>query len=404
MPRVRIPNEGDQRRRVNGRLRISTLARATARRDPGPVAIPRTVVRTIVVAAVAGAAVISAVVVSPVVLTTVATVIPIIYVRPTAIVGSHESRRCVVHPRPAPRIYPSPVTLLVGRPILRHMRGSPYRAVIAIHSPGAVLVEVFVARELRGNVTRRARTIFAQPPGVGPLIEIIPRGQIVNVIGNIVRAGDLNLRASIHEECLASSINPALPGAQRDGGEIPIGINGNAVVAGAQRGKCNIGSIHLDDVAIKIAHAQVDGAGVQLGLHRLVVQIQEGDRGLRAHSECRRPDVQLRTRAIAGPQAVAGSHGPVYGSPAPVRLAARLEGNIALHVIQPGHAHGRVVKRENRLHNHGQQAERHAQAPAKICESNCFLHRSAPSVCLPAYRGSRRAMLVLVPSVEQPGA
>src|SRR5713101_6605806 len=89
--------------------------------------------------------------------------------------------------------------------------------------------------------------------------------------------------------------------------------------------------------------------------------------------------MHLSSRPIACPETVSRSHWPVQGGPAPVRLTARLEGNIALHVIQPGHTCGGIIKREGWPRNHNEQAKREAYAPAEIGKTDRSLHHSAPS-------------------------
>src|SRR5450432_391865 len=89
--------------------------------------------------------------------------------------------------------------------------------------------------------------------------------------------------------------------------------------------------------------------------------------------------MHLGSRYVACPEAVSRSHWPVQGGPAPVRLAARLERNAALHVIQPGHTHWWIIRREGWSHNHSEQAEQQAYPPAETCKTNRCRHHSAPS-------------------------
>src|ERR1700674_796292 len=89
--------------------------------------------------------------------------------------------------------------------------------------------------------------------------------------------------------------------------------------------------------------------------------------------------MHLSSRPISCPETVSRSQWPVQGGPTPVSLAARLEGNFALHIIQPGHTHWWIIKRESRSHNHNEQAEHQAYAPANICKTEGCLHHSAPS-------------------------
>ena len=190
----------------------------------------------------------------------------------------------------------------------------------------------------------------------------------------------MNLGASVHKKRLASASDLPLAVAQGDGGEAAVRINGNAVIAAAEHAKRKVRRIHLEHVvAVKIAHTHIDRSGVQLYLNRVVIQIQVGNRGLPAHANRRGPDMHLSSRAVACPETISRSHGPVDGGPAPVRLAAGLERNLARHVVQPGHTHRWIIKRGGGLRNHNEKAEHQAYAPAEICKTDRCLHHTAPS-------------------------
>src|SRR5882724_718429 len=89
--------------------------------------------------------------------------------------------------------------------------------------------------------------------------------------------------------------------------------------------------------------------------------------------------MHLSSRAVTCPETVSRSHGPVPGGPPPVCLAARLEGDAAFHVIQPGDADWGIIISESWPRNHNKQAERHEDAPAQICKTDRCLHHSTPS-------------------------
>ncbi len=75
-------------------------------------------------------------------------------IRPAAVVKGREAPRGSVHPGPAPRADPIPLTITVRRPARIDRGGCPHFAVIGIIFPRSVLVEIFGANHSRSHVTR----------------------------------------------------------------------------------------------------------------------------------------------------------------------------------------------------------------------------------------------------------
>ncbi len=64
---------------------------------------------------------------------------------PTAIVRNGKAPRRVVHPSPAPRVYPGPMAVAVRGPACGHVRWRPNVAVAWVLMPAAVRIQVFIA-------------------------------------------------------------------------------------------------------------------------------------------------------------------------------------------------------------------------------------------------------------------
>ena len=81
---------------------------------------------------------------------------------PAAIVGGRVSPRCVVHPGPTPGRDPSPLPVVIRRPISSNVGGPPDLAVTGLIRPLAVLVEILIAAHFAGHVTGRRGSVFAE--------------------------------------------------------------------------------------------------------------------------------------------------------------------------------------------------------------------------------------------------
>ncbi len=81
------------------------------------------------------------------------------YVDPASIVRGGEAPGCVVHPGPAPRFLPNPMTVPVGRPIGVDPAGEPHGAVAAHRAPATILIQIGVAHHIVVDVAQRCRAV-----------------------------------------------------------------------------------------------------------------------------------------------------------------------------------------------------------------------------------------------------
>src|SRR6202166_4110170 len=96
--------------------------------------------------------------------------------RPAAVVKRRKTPGCVILPGPTPRRDPGPLSLLVWRPVarLRHVR-HPDFAVCRVVAPGAIGIEVFIARDFARDVACRYRIVFRPIAARDPLVETVER-------------------------------------------------------------------------------------------------------------------------------------------------------------------------------------------------------------------------------------
>ena len=86
----------------------------------------------------------------------------------------------------------------------------------------------------------------------------------------------------------AVCIGLALTFAHDDVGGVAFGIHLKTVFAGFSQGKCEIGGVDLKHLArLKTAHANIQGALIQLQLCNLVVVVDHGEIGFTIHPDQR---------------------------------------------------------------------------------------------------------------------
>src|SRR5579859_1512161 len=263
---------------------------------------------------------------------------------PATIVEGRKAPRRIIHPRPAPRRDPGPVAVAIGRPVNNGNVREPDRAVFRHLAPAAVVVEVFVADHVIGNVAARHRVLFAVIALATPAIEIVVALQIFYVRIQRIGAGENALLARMNRVGRAAAGHFARALGNVDNGGVAGFIDVDAIAAGTQDGKSKVGRIHLDGfLVVEAKHVKIDGAFGDAKLHHSVVQIQERQTGLTGQADHGGTHIEFGTRALVGPEFVAGGHGAIDYSGDPIIGAGGTEGNFSVGVAQTGYAAGRIV-------------------------------------------------------------
>ena len=81
------------------------------------------------------------------------------YIDPTSVVRWCEPPGRIVHPGPAPRFLPNPMTVPVGCPIGVDPAGEPHGAVAAHRAPATILIQIRVAHHIVVDVAQRHRAV-----------------------------------------------------------------------------------------------------------------------------------------------------------------------------------------------------------------------------------------------------
>ena len=108
--------------------------------------------------------------------------------------------------------------------------------------------------------------------------------------------------------------------------------------------ECHVWRVDFINFAFaQFAHAEIDRALRNAHLNRVVVKIQERERGHARHMNGRLSGLHFGASVLIGPKLVADRHRGIGLGRAPVALPAGLEGNRAICVADTRNAGGRIA-------------------------------------------------------------
>src|SRR5262249_47178852 len=113
-----------------------------------------------------------------------------IKIGPAAVMKWRESPRRVIHPGPAPRLSPDPMAIAIRRPIRRDPVWEPDRTIFRNYAPDAVFIQVFIANHLARDIARGGRFILALVTRQAPVIPVVGRVDVSDVIHQRINSGD----------------------------------------------------------------------------------------------------------------------------------------------------------------------------------------------------------------------
>ena len=102
-------------------------------------------------------------------------------VDPAAVVERRKAPRSIINPGPAPRRNPCPVAVAIGCPCHNGGMREPHGAVFGNLAPATVIVEIFVADDVIGNVAAGRGVIFTVIATITPAVKVIFVGEWFNV-------------------------------------------------------------------------------------------------------------------------------------------------------------------------------------------------------------------------------
>src|SRR5208283_4803643 len=252
--------------------------------------------------------------------------------------------RRIIDPGPAPGSDVSPVAVAIGGPANNRRMRKPNGAVVGNGAPATVLVQIFVADDIVGDVAAGNGVIFVEIALIAPAIEIIRIGKTLDVRIKSVRTGKEALLARVDGVSGAAAGDLALPIANANDGGVAGFVDIDAVAAGTKNREGQIGRVDFNVFGVPQApHADVDGALSNANLNGLVIQIEEGEAGCPGKAEGSGIDVQLGASVVVGPELVTGGDGAIRDGGNPVIGAGRTEGDLTVGNAKTRDAARRIV-------------------------------------------------------------
>src|ERR1700733_14801697 len=121
---------------------------------------------------------------------------------------------------------------------------------------------------------------------VSPVIEIVGRINVLDVGVELVGSAEGAALTGVQVESLAVTRGLAGAFAHADDGVTPVRAGLHAIVTGLKDRKCLVGSIDFEVIAVvHPAHGDVESAGAELNLNRIVVEIQEREASIGAQRD-----------------------------------------------------------------------------------------------------------------------
>src|SRR5690349_13992925 len=171
-----------------------------------------------------------------------------------------EAPRLIFNPGITPWIDIGPMAVAIWSPA--HNRGvrEPHRAVLGSVAPPSVVIQVFVADRIFGNVAAGNRMIFAAVTFIAPGIKVIVSLQPLDVRVQLVRTREVATFTLMEIERLAAPGHAAFAVAHLDISRIAGLVDVYFVNPWAEDGEGQVGRIDLELlVALEAAYANAQG-------------------------------------------------------------------------------------------------------------------------------------------------
>src|ERR1700733_6734622 len=120
------------------------------------------------------------------------------------------------------------MAVAIRRPSGVNSCGNPDLAVLRNIAPLSVIIEIFGADHIRGDVGMRA--IFSHVSLLAPVVEIVGGRQVLLIRGELIRAGKYDGLIRLNRKCLASAGDFALTTVDCDDAGVAGFIDGDAIV------------------------------------------------------------------------------------------------------------------------------------------------------------------------------
>jgi len=257
---------------------------------------------------------------------------------PPAVMGGGVAPGGVVHPGPAPGRDPSPLLIVIRRPISGNMRGSPYLSIARLIRPLAVVIEILVAAHFAGHVTGRRRSVFADVTRGAPLVPSVSSGSGYQVEGGLVATHNDCLLARADRERTPTTSHLAGSATNGDIRGLRVGVGANPVLTGIEHRESQTWRIDLEILVLcEISGANRENAFRHMNLDRLVIQVQELECRVRVQTQRSRSHMNLRPSTSADPDLIASGKRTVDVGIHPVSHTGWLKRHRTADVTQPSY-------------------------------------------------------------------
>jgi len=203
-------------------------------------------------------------------------------------------------------------------------------------APTAVGVQVLVADHVARHIARGLGVIQAAIALAGPTLESIGDRRVEVLVVTQTGATEAVRLPGVHQIRASCAIGFALSLAHDDVGGVALGIDAYAVSAGSAQGKCQLRGIDLHDLAaLQVTHRDVQRALRQLQLRDAVVQVDQRQAGVGAHTHHGTARLDLGAPVRVGPQAVSSCQRPVQPGLHPFVLARCRKTDCTSRITKP---------------------------------------------------------------------
>jgi hypothetical protein len=128
--------------------------------------------------------------------------------------------------------------------------------------PAAIVVEVFVAGHLVGNITRALDSVLAVVAGAGPLVERITLSDSAYIVAKLLDAGKNSLLPFLKTIRAASARYFSVAAPNYCCGLVAILIYVQPIFARLINGQCQVRCVNLESLTVtEMTHAEIKRAG-----------------------------------------------------------------------------------------------------------------------------------------------
>jgi hypothetical protein len=182
----------------------------------------------------------------------------------------------------------------------------PDISVFWIGAPLAVVIEIFVAGHVDGNVLAAASAVFARIARLRPAIKVVWRLDIGHVIAELIGAGEGAFLSFLQTIRISGAGDFSFSAINGGDGLIPVLVGIQPKCASTSYIEGQIGSVDFDGIiAIEAVHADIERAKRKPELGDIIAEIKKSHAGLGTQADGCGPDLNLCTGVPVDPNIVA---------------------------------------------------------------------------------------------------